>query len=64
MTDPAFVLLAYGVVVGGLAAYVRSIGQRITAARRVAGSIETQRLKPTARALERAQDPQSPEGGR
>jgi hypothetical protein len=49
MSDLAFVVAAYGVVLGGLSAYIVSIGRRARAARR------------TVEALERARDQALPD---
>lgn len=43
MTDVAFVLGAYVVVLGGIAAYALALGRRLTAARDLAESIQRER---------------------
>lgn len=43
MTDIAFVLGAYVVVLGGIAAYTVALGRRVAAARSLAESIQRER---------------------
>ena len=43
MTDIAFVLGAYVVVLGGIGAYAVALGRRVASAHRLAASIERER---------------------
>lgn len=45
MSDPAFVAAAYAVVLGGLAAYVITIGRRSNSGRRTADALERHRMR-------------------
>jgi len=48
MTDPAFVLGAYGIVLGGLVLYVVSIARRLAGARRTAEALGRERRRALA----------------
>ena len=50
MTDVAFVLGAYVVVLGGIAGYAIALARRIAAARRLADSIQRERDRADAAA--------------
>lgn len=43
MSDPAFVVAAYAIVLGGLSAYIVSITRRVRAARRTAEALQRAR---------------------
>jgi hypothetical protein len=67
MTDPAFVLGAYAIVLGGLSIYAISIARRLLSARRTAEALERERQRTIPGAAIEAAGwvtRQSPEDGR